>query len=440
MRRTARNLLAAIILLFFAPLCTADVVKIVVDDMIHPITDEYIGRALQFAQQRKADALLIQLRTPGGLADSTRSIIAKILASPVPVIVYVAPSGSRAASAGFFILESADVAAMAPGTNTGAAHPVAFSPLFGTEPKQDEVMKAKIENDTAAWIRAFVSKRGRNVEAAESAVRQSKSWTEQEAFEQKLIDYIAPNEAELLKAIDGKTITRFNGSTTVLHTAGRAVIEYDMSLKQRILAWMMDPNVAFIIFAIGMLALYVEFNHPGAVAPGVVGFICILLALFALNILPTRFAALALIVGAFVLFALEAKFQSHGVLAVGGIALMVLGAMLLVDGPIPEMRVRLVTALAVSIPLAAITVFLMTLVLRARRNKVVTGEQGLVGTVGVVRSPLTPQGKVFVNGELWDAYSSVPVQIGEQVRVVRVDGLALQVEPLRHEAPQPARA
>ena len=435
MRRAARTIITAILLLFFSSLSYADVVKVVVDDMIHPITAEYIERALNYAQQHKADAVLLELRTPGGLVDSTRAIIEKIEASPVPVIVYVFPSGSRAASAGFFILESADVAAMAPGTNTGAAHPV----MFGGE-KMDETMKSKMENDAAAFMRSFVSKRGRNVEAAESAVRQSKSWTEQEALKEHLIDYVAPNQAELLKMLDGKTITRFNGSTTVLHTSGRTVIEYDMSLKQRILAWMMDPNVAFIIFAIGMLALYVEFNHPGAVAPGVVGFICILLALFALNILPTRFAALALIVGAFVLFALEAKFQSHGVLAVGGIALMVLGAMLLVDGPIPEMRVKLVTALAVSIPLGAITVFLMTIALRARRSKVVTGEQGLVGAIGIVRSPLAPQGKVFVNGELWDAYSVLPLAMGEQVRVVRVEGLVLEVESLRQQAPQPARA
>ena len=436
MRRSTRNLLAAIVsLLVLSCLASADVVKVVVDDMIHPITAEYIARALDYAQRQKADAVLIELRTPGGLVDSTRSIIEKIEASPVPVIVYVSPSGSRAASAGFFILESADVAAMAPGTNTGAAHPV----VFGGE-KMDDVMKSKMENDAAAFMRSFVSKRGRNVEAAESAVRQSKSWTDQEALKEHLIDSVAANEAELLKELDGKSITRFNGSTTVLHTAGKTVVDYDMSLKQRILAWMMDPNVAFIIFAIGMLALYVEFNHPGAVAPGVVGFICILLALFALNVLPTRYAALALIVGAFVLFALEAKFQSHGILAIGGIALMVLGAMLLVDGPIPEMRVKLITALAVSIPLGAITVFLMTIALRARQSKVVTGEQGLVGSIGVVRSPLAPQGKVFVNGELWDAYAGVPLQAGEQVRVVGVTGLVLEVEPLRQETPQPARA
>ncbi len=434
--RRATQLISIFLLLALTPcVSSAEVVKIVVNDMIHPITDEFIGRALAYAQRQKADALLIELSTPGGLVDSTRSIIEKIEASPVPVIVYVAPSGARAASAGFFILESADVAAMAPGTNTGAAHPV----VFGGE-KMDEAMKAKMENDAAAFMRSFVSKRGRNIEAAESAVRQSKSWTEQEALKEHLIDYIAANEGDLLKQIDGKTITRFNGSTSVLHTAGQPVRQYDMSLKQRILAWMMDPNVAFILFAIGMLALYVEFNHPGAIVPGVVGFIFILLAVFAFNLLPTRFAALALIVGAFVLFALEAKFASHGVLGIGGIAMMVLGALLLVDGPIPEMRVKLITALAVSVPLAAITVFLMTLVLKARRSKVVTGEQGLVGQIGEVQSPLAPQGKVFVNGELWDAVSPLPVAVGERVRVQRVSGLVLEVEPVRHEAAQPARA
>ena len=431
----ARTLFFLALIFLLSSLASAEVVKVVVDDMIHPITDEYIGRAFTYAQQRNADAVLIELKTPGGLVDSTRSIIEKIEASPVPVIVYVAPSGARAASAGFFILESADVAAMAPGTNTGAAHPV----IFGGE-KIDDVMKAKMENDAAAFMRSFVSKRGRNVELAESAVRQSKSWTDEEALKEHLIDYIASSEADLLKQIDGKTVTRFNGTKTVLHTADKPVIEYDMSLKQRILAWMMDPNVAFILFAIGMLALYVEFNHPGAVAPGVVGFIFILLAVFAFNLLPTRYAALALIVGAFVLFALEAKFQSHGVLALGGIGMMVLGALLLVDGPIPEMRVKLLTALAVSIPLGAITVFLMTIALRARQNKIVTGQQGLVGEVGVVRSPLVPRGKVLVNGELWDAFSISDVAAGEQVRVVRVNGLVLEVEPLRQAAPQPARA
>ncbi|MGA9210434.1 MAG: nodulation protein NfeD [Terriglobales bacterium] len=414
------------VLLLVPALARADVLKIVVDDTIQPISDEFIGRALDQAARDHDEAVIIELSTPGGLLDSTRSIIAKILASPVPVIIYVAPSGSRAASAGFFILESADVAAMAPGTNTGAAHPV----VFGGE-KMDDVMKAKMENDAAAFMRSFVSKRGRNVELAESAVRQSKSFTDQEALKEHLIDFIAPDVPDLLKQLDGRNVTRFNGSATVLHLANQRVQTLDMSLKQRILDFIMDPNVAFILFAIGMLALYVEFNHPGAIVPGVVGFIFVLLAIFAFNILPTRHAALILIVAAFVMFILDAKFATHGALTVGGIALMILGALLLVDAPIPEMRVRLVTALAVSVPIGLITVFLVGLVIKARRSKVVTGSQGLIGEIGVAQSALQPEGKVFVHGELWDAVSSANVAPGERVLVKRIDGLRLSVDPVK---------
>jgi len=413
--------------LLLAPaLARADVLKIEVRDTIQPISDEFIGRALDQAARDHDEAVIIELSTPGGLLDSTRSIIEKILASPVPVIVYVAPSSARAASAGFFILESADIAAMAPGTNTGAAHPV----VFGGE-KMDDVMKAKMENDAAAFMRSFVSKRGRNVELAESAVRQSKSFTDQEALKENLIDVIAADVPDLLKQLDGRKLTRFNGSTTVLHLANQRVQTLEMSLKQRILDFIMDPNVAFVLFAIGMLALYVEFNHPGAIVPGVVGFIFVLLAIFAFNILPTRHAALILIVAAFVMFILDAKFATHGVLTVGGIALMILGALLLVDAPIPEMRVRLVTALAVSVPIGLITVFLVGLVIKARRSKVVTGSQGLIGEIGVAQSALQPEGKVFVHGELWDAVSSANVAPGERVLVKRIDGLRLSVEPVK---------
>lgn len=423
--------LALIALFVCSSLASADVLKIVVNDTIHPITDEFIGRAIAEAQRNHDDVLLIELRTPGGLLDSTRSIVEKILNSPVPVIIYVAPSGGRAASAGFFLLESADVAAMAPGTNTGAAHPV----IFGGK-DMDPIMKDKLENDAAAFMRSFVSKRGRNVEVAESAVRQSKSFTEQEALSQKLIDYVASDDQDLFKQMEGRTVTRFNGSTVTLHLVGKPVRTYEMSLKQRILAALMDPNMTFIILVIGVLALYVEFNHPGAVLPGVVGLICILLAIFALNILPTRYAALALIVAAFALFALEAKFQSHGVLGVGGVVAMVMGGLLLVDGPIPEMRVHLWTALAVSLPFGGITVFLMTLALRAYKQKAVTGEEGLVGEIGVARTPLQPEGKVFVHGELWDAVSSANVAAGDHVQVRSLDGLLLKVDPV--SPPQPA--
>ncbi len=419
-----RTLRLLLIVLALSSSASADVLKIVVNDAIHPITAEYIDRALQSAAANHDQAVLIEINTPGGLVDSTRDIIEKIIASPVPVIIYVTPSGSRAASAGFFILESADVAAMAPGTNTGAAHPV----ILGG--KMDDVMKQKMENDAAALMRSVVAKRGRNVELAESAVRESKSFTDQEALDKKLIEYIATSEQDLFRQMNGKSLKRFNGEAIKLNLADQPVIDYRMTLKQRILSYIMDPNVAFILLAIGALSLYAEFNHPGAVIPGTVGVVFILLAAFALNLLPTRFAALVLIAGAFVLFALEAKFVSHGVLTIGGITLLVIGGLLLVDAPIPEMRVRLVTALAVSIPLGIITAFLMSIAVRARRNKVVTGSEGLIGETGLAQTTLSPQGKVFVHGEIWDATSSVSIPAGERVIVRKVDGLTLQVEPM----------
>jgi membrane-bound serine protease (ClpP class) len=401
----------------------ASVLRLNVNDMIHPISDEFIGRAIDQAQSEHDDAVILVLSTPGGLLDSTRSIVEKIMTSRVPVIVYVAPAGSRAASAGFFILESADIAAMAPGTNTGAAHPV----LLGE--KMDEVMKAKMENDAAAFMRTIAAKRGRNVAVAESAVRESKSFTEQEALSQKLIDVIAPTEQSLLRAIDGRTLKRYDGTSVTLHVANTQVNVFEMSLRQRLLSSLMDPNIAFLLLALGALALYAEFNHPGAVVPGVVGVISIVLALFALNFLPTRFASLALLLVAFALFALEAKFASHGVLAAGGIVCMVIGALFLVDGPIPQMRVNIVTAVAVSLPIGIIAVFLTTLVLRARRGRVSTGSEGMIGEIGIARTPLGPEGKVFVHGELWNAVTASAIPEGARVRVAGVNGLHLVVEP-----------
>lgn len=425
----------ALLISAFAVPASAEVLKIVVDDTIQPITAEYIDRAIQDAARNHDQALLIEISTPGGLLDSTRDIIEKILASPVPVIIYVAPSGSRAASAGFFILESADIAAMAPGTNTGAAHPVT---LYGG--KMDDVMKEKVENDAAAFMRSFVSKRGRNVEIAETAVRQSKSFTDQEALTQKLIDYVAPNEDDLFKQIASKPVKRFDGQTVTLNLQGQPVRVFDMTLKQHILAYIMDPNVAFILLIIGALALYAEFNHPGAVVPGTVGVIFILLAAFAINLLPVRFAALGLILLSFVLFALEAKFAAHGVLGLGGVVTLTLGGLLLVDAPIPEMRVHLLTALAVSIPFGLITIFLMRIALKAHANKVMTGVQGLIGETGVAQTALSPAGKVFVHGELWDAVASANLSPGQLIVVRQVDGLQLQVDPSPSHEHAPAVA
>jgi membrane-bound serine protease (ClpP class) len=441
-RAVKKHLLSRIIFGLVAVLAlscgsTAQILKIAVNDTIQPVTEEYIARAIDEAARRNDQAVLIEINTPGGLVESTRHIIEKISNSAVPVILYVAPTGSRAGSAGIFILEAADVAAMAPGTNAGAAHPVLIGPFA---PKVDDEMKRKIENDTAALMRSVAAKRGRNVEVAVSAVLESKAFTEQEALAQHLTDYVASSEEDLFRQMEGKPIKRFNGQMTSLKLSGQPVVLFSMTLKEQILDFLMDPNISFIFLAIGALALYAEFNHPGAVVPGTVGVVFILIAAFALNLLPTRFAAFSLILAAFALFAAEAKFASHGVLTVGGIALLTLGGLLLVDSPIPELRVHLLTALGVSIPLGLITAFLMSLALKARRNKVVTGAEGMLGETGIVQTALSPRGKVFVHGELWDAVSSTDVAAGESVVVRRVDGLLLTVEPLAVTRPSQVTA
>jgi membrane-bound serine protease (ClpP class) len=295
----------------------------------------------------------------------------------------------------------------------------------------DDTMKAKVENDSAAFMRSYVGPRGRNVQLAETAVRESKSWTDQEALQQHLIDVVARDQNDLFHQLEGRTIKRFDGKPVKLHLAGASVDELPMTLKQRILDFLLDPNIAFLVLAVGALALYAEFNHPGAIVPGVVGVVFILLALFALNLLPTRYASFTLIIASFVLFALEAKFATHGILGLGGIVLLTLGGLLLVDGPIPQMRVQLWTALGVSVPLGVITVFLMTIALRARRSKVVTGLQGMIGAVGEARTDIDPEGKVFVQGELWNAHARSRVGIGEHVVVRKVEGLELEVEKER---------
>ncbi|HEY0787676.1 MAG TPA: nodulation protein NfeD [Thermoanaerobaculia bacterium] len=413
--------LAAIALLGAAPLSAA-VGKLVLDQMILPVTEEIVAKAIDESVKGHHAALLIQLSTPGGLEVSTRRIIKRILTSPVPVIVWVAPSGERAASAGFFILMAADVAAMAPGTNTGAAHPI----ILGQE--VDEILQEKMAQDSAAFIRSLAAKRGRNVQEAEGAVRKSIAFTEQEALQKRLIDLIAADEQSLLRAIHGRTIRRFDGKTVKLDLADRTVVEIPLSLRHRLLAFIMDPNIAFVLLSVGMLALWAEFQHPGAIVPGVVGATAILLAVIALNMLPTRYAALALILASFAFFILEVKFTSHGLFGIAGVVTMFLGGILLVEGPIPEMRVNWATALAVSISFGLIAVFLMGIAVRALRNRVTTGEAGMIGETGVARTRLEPSGKVFVHGELWDAVAASPIDAGTRIRVVRIRDLTLEVE------------
>ncbi len=400
------------------------VVVVDVDGMIHPVTTEIVESAIEQAKAEHAAVLIVRLNTPGGLMDAMRDTIEKIVSSPVPVVTYVAPSGGRAASAGFFILESGDVAAMAPGTNTGAAHPVAM----GGE--MDATMKQKVENDAAAYMRSICQKRGRNAAVAETAVRESKSFTDKEALEDHLIDLIAPNDEALLTAIDGRTVTRFDGTTTTLHTAGARVVVYQETLRQRIISAIADPNIALVLLVVGALAIYVEFSSPGLIAPGVVGAILVLLGLSALSVLPINWLGAALLGLAFVLFALEAKFASHGVLAVGGAVSMLLGAVLLINSPVPEMRIHWATAIALTVPFSIITALLVSLAVRARRAKAETGSEGMIGETGAAVTELAPEGKIFVHGEYWDAVAPATVPAGARVRVTGIQKLKLMVEPV----------
>jgi membrane-bound serine protease (ClpP class) len=419
------------ILTFFALLgaslasAQTKVMAVSVDGVVHPITVEIIGRALDQAEQLKAGILMVRLNTPGGLLDATREIVEKLVASPIPVVTYVTPSGGRAASAGFFILEAGDVAVMAPGTNTGAASPV----LLGQQ--MDPVMRRKAENDAAAWLRSLVEKRGRNSKLAETAVLEAKAFTEKEALDNHLIDLVATNTQNLFQQLNGREVVRFDGRKQTLHLQSPEIVEYDKTIREKIISAIADPNIAFIILVLGALGVYVEFSSPGLIVPGVAGGILVLLGLSALSVLPINWIGVALLVLAATLFVLEAKFASHGILGIGGTVSMVLGALLLVQGP-PSMRIHLSTALAVTLPFALITIFLVSLVIRARHHKVVTGEAGMLGERGIAFTALTPEGKVFVHGEYWDAVASMPVEAGARVRVTAMDGLTLKVEP---EAP-----
>jgi len=377
------------------------VVQVNLDDTVEPVTAEYATRGISYANQIQASAILLNLSTPGGLDTSMREIISAIEASRVPVITYVAPSGHRAASAGFFILLSGDLAVMAPGTNTGAAHPVVMG---GAD--IGKTMEGKIENDAAAYIRSIADKRGRNSKLAEEGVRESRSFTEKEALEGKLIDAIANTPPDIFAQFDGKTIKRFDGSSTTLHLAGAVLEPFEMTGRERFLSRIADPNIAFILGAVGVLCLYLEFNHPGMVAPGVVGAISLVLALYAFHLLPINYAGVLLILVALVLFILEAKTPTHGVLAIGGVIAMVVGSLILIDTPFPGGGIRLGTSLSVTLPVAVVMVFLMRIAIAARRLKVVTGDAGMIDEVGTAQTDLEPEGKIFVHGEIWEARAS----------------------------------
>jgi membrane-bound serine protease (ClpP class) len=435
-----RLLLAALCgfaLFWFFPSASADehasnplVIELKLGGEVEPILATYIDEGLADAANRQASLVLITMDTPGGLSDSMQDIIKHILASRVPVAVYITPTGARGASAGFFILLSADIAAMAPGTHTGAASPVIA--IGGWQLQVDETMKRKILNDALAFLRSYAEKRGRNATLAETAVTDAKAFTDKEALDGKLIDLVAPTVDDLVRQLDGREITRFDGSKTKLSLSNARLTPFELSGRQKFLARIVEPDIFFILLILGVLGLYTEFTHPGVVAPGVVGGICLVLALYAMHILPVNLAGVFLILLALALFILEAKFTSHGVLAAGGIVSMLLGAMFLIRSPLTAGGVSLGVALAVTLPFAVLTVFLMRLVLRSRMWKTQTGREEMINAQGIVVTPLADgaEGMIRIHGELWRAIANQPVPEGKSVRVVRMDGLKLYVEPV----------
>ncbi len=432
MLRSSSLVLCAVLALAAAlPAAAGEVVVLHLDDTIQPVSQRYIERGLAEAARRDANLLVLQLDTPGGLIDTTRKITSAITASPVPVVVYVAPSGARAASAGFFILLSADVAAMAPGTHTGAA-----SPVGGQGEDLGDTLKKKMFNDTSAMVRSLAEGRGRNVEKAIAAVMEASSYTAEEALEAGLIDLIVKNLDDLLKTLDGREVKRFDGRTVKLELAGAVVVPLERTSAERFLSVLANPNIAYLLMALGMLGIYVEITHPGGVLPGVVGVIAMLLALYSLSVLPVNLTGVALIVFAMVLFLLEVKITSYGLLTAGGVISFVLGSLMLFDSPIPDMRVSLGVILPTALAVAGITIFLLTRVARAHRAPVMTGKEGLVGEVGQVLVELAPQGKIAIHGEYWDARteSAAALPRGARVRVVAVGAHDLVVEPADDDA------
>jgi membrane-bound serine protease (ClpP class) len=395
-----------------------------VESVISSSAADYIVSAIKQAEKDKVAALVIELDTPGGLDTSMRIIIKEMLAAERPIVVYVAPSGARAASAGAFITLAAHVAAMAPGTNIGAAAPVAMGG------QMDKTMEKKVTNDAAAYMRTIAEKRGRPIDLAEEWVRKATARTETEALKAKLIDFVSPKLEDLLQMMDGRVVTTAAGKVK-LETKDVVISRGEMNLREKMLKIIADPTIAYLLLLLGLAGLYFEFSTPGAVLPGVLGGICLILALYAFQQLPINYAGVLLILLAILMFIAEIKVVSHGVLTLGGLAAMILGSVMLIDSPLPDMRIPLTTIIFTALTVAAFFMFVVGAGVRALWSKTTTGREGLVGEVGVVRSPLTPRGQIFLRGELWNAESEIPVEAGESVRVTQIDGLTLRVVPVQ---------
>jgi membrane-bound serine protease (ClpP class) len=422
MRERCLGASAALALLFLAPApARAEIPIVELDGVVHAVSAAHVVQAIERADAQKAPLLVIRIDTPGGLDSSMRQIVDKMLNCRTPVAVFVGPSGARAASAGFIIAIAADVAAMAPGTNIGAAHPVAG---IG---QMDEVMSKKVTSDAAAYIRGKAERRGRNVEMAEKAVVESKSFTEKEALELKLIDLVAKDLDDLLAQLEGREVKRFDGTTVTLHLSGQKTVEVRMDWRQAILSAIARPEVLFLLLLGALAGLGAEISHPGLIFPGVLGTLCLILFLFASQIIPVSGAGVLLVVLAVALFVAEVKVASYGLLTVAGLVAMILGAMMLVDSELPELRVDPWTLLPVILVFAAFTIALVRLVLQAQRRKAQTGREGLVAQRGQAETGLAPEGWVVVQGERWRARATEPVAAGETVVVEAVEGLLLRV-------------
>jgi membrane-bound serine protease (ClpP class) len=403
----------------------APVFTIEVDAIINPATAKFILDSIDDATQQSAQCLIIKLDTPGGLLESTRMIVKKELASSIPIIVYVAPSGARAASAGVFVTMAANIAVMAPGTHIGAAHPV----TMGGEGKESKTMTEKIVNDTVAFIKNIAKTRGRNVDWAEKAVVKSVSITEEEAIKLNVVDLIAPDIPTLLDKIDGRVI-KFDGVTRTLHTKGVQPQSIQMSWRDRLLDIISNPTIAYILLMLGIYGIFFELSSPGAILPGVVGGIFLILAFYALQMLPVNYAGLALIFFAIILFIAEIKVVSHGLLAVGGVISLFLGSMMLFQSPVEYMRVSLSVIIPAVLVSAAFFIFAVTKAINARLKKPTTGMEGLIGEVGIASTPIAPEGKVSIHGEFWNATSDQPIEEGVKVQVIGVTNLRLKVKKI----------
>lgn len=418
------------IILVFPMLIQAEIYTMKIDGPIETITEEYIVDSFKKVKESpNAKLVIIEMDTPGGYSTSMRTIIKEIMASPVPVAVYVSPKGAQAASAGFFITIASDIACMSPGTNTGAAHPVSVT---GT--KIEDTMKEKVTNDAVSYVRSLAKSRGRNEELSELAVRESKSYTAEECLKNNLIEYIAENIKELLKQLEDKKITMVNGKTFVLDLEGESIVPLELSGRQKFLKTITNPNLAYFLLIFGLLGLYLEFTHPGAIIPGVIGGICLLLAFLAFQVLPINYIGLLLILLSIGFFIAEVKIQGFGMLGIGGIISFVLGSIMLISSPIPEMRPDMLTIIIFALLFAAVFMFLAYKVFKAMRREVDTGKEGLTGEIGVAKTDIDANsGKVFVHGEWWNAVtaseSAETIPAGTKIKVDSIEGFVLKVLP-----------